>query len=274
MRFSAGNFFLALLWLCGAFSAQAQDSCTFQCRIKMPAQYAAADVLGNLYVINGFDIVKFDSTGRQMAKYSNNRLETPHAIDVSNPMKMLVWYDYFQTLVFLDRNMTELGRLNLIDVGLGLAVDPVMASDGNIWIYNLDTYKLLKINTLGEVLLESQPLTLLAENMANALINSAGIRENGEQVFLGFDNVGIVSFDIFAQNPKVVFLTPYFLRFEILERTGIAADAAGVFYRFDTNRLAFDKPVGVKCLIDGPTFWLSRRKVFQLKKDMLEVYRF
>ncbi|MBK6993690.1 MAG: hypothetical protein IPH31_01715 [Lewinellaceae bacterium] len=143
-----------------SLSIKAQDTCVFLFTIPQNAHFATADHLANTYLLHGFEVEKYDSTGRFVSRYSNNRLGVPAFLDASNPLKILVWYADFQTAVFLDRNMTELGRLNVAEAGLAMRSSIAMASDANLWAYDMASY-LAKFPPQEKNLLKANRLVLV-----------------------------------------------------------------------------------------------------------------
>ncbi len=191
-----------LLWFL-PLVAKAQDTCVWLHLIPKTADFATADHLSNTYLIQGFELEKYDSTGRLVTRYSNNRLGTPAFLDVSNPLKIMAWYADFQTAVFLDRNLTELGSVNLNQAGYPAVRCLASSADGNLWAYDEATSYLLKLSTAGEKLLESQPLNLeFAQRFAPTCIRDDG----GQAVFLSDPLQGVAIFDPFAQMNKVLLI--------------------------------------------------------------------
>ncbi|MDX1912181.1 MAG: hypothetical protein SFV22_11870 [Saprospiraceae bacterium] len=158
--------------------------------------------MSNIYILSAENAVeKYDSTGRLVTRYTNNRLGAAEWIDAANPLKILVWYAGFQTAVFLDRNLTELGRLNLSQLGYPAVRCLASSADGNIWVYDEGSSHLLKLSASGEKLLESQPLNLA---FARPFAPVCARDDGGQAVFLGDPAQGIAVFDPFAQLNRVV----------------------------------------------------------------------
>ena len=174
-------------------------------RLAVQARYAEADQLSNVYLISVQNAVeKYDSSGRLLTRYSNNRLGRAERLDASNPLKILVWYPDFQTLVWLDRNLTELGILSLSEAGFAMPSAIAAASDGNLWLYDESQFRLLKVSPEGKILVESQDFNLLFSQITRVVaikespaeITAAGAQ--GNEVFLMTEREGIQRFNIFG----------------------------------------------------------------------------
>ncbi len=185
--------------LLGTLSAVAQsDAEALVLRNSLPvrARFATADNLGNLYLITPQNAVeKYAIDGRLLARYTNNRSGMAKSIDAANPMKVLVWYADFRTVVFLDRNLTPLGTLNLIEAGYPEVRTVGAAADGHLWIYDEVTFQLKKISPEGALLAESPQLNaLLAERLP-----IDRLCDDGSQVYAFSAQHGLLLFDSYGQ---------------------------------------------------------------------------
>lgn len=250
--------------------AIAQDTCVFLFTIPQNARFATADHLANTYVLQGFELEKHDSTGRLVTRYTNNRLGMPAFLDATNPLKLLLWYADFQTAVFLDRNLTELGSLNLTLLGLPAVRVVATAADGNLWVYDEASAQLLKLSSAGERLLESQPLNLeFPQRFSPTCVRDDG----GQAVLLSDPAQGLAVFNPFSQLDKIL-LIKNLARFEVengvlyyLEEEGIRIES---WRGLSSRSIPFPPPGQV----EGSTFWLSKRRLFRRVSGGLEVFGF
>ncbi|MEO6037319.1 MAG: hypothetical protein ABIQ93_02830 [Saprospiraceae bacterium] len=187
---------MGLLFLTSASFAQNADSLTLVQTLAIPAaSFVTTDNLSNLYVLTADNALeKYDGEGRRLARYSNNRLGPASGIDVTNPLKLLLWYADFRTAVFLDRSLTELGTLSLDAAGFSVVRSVSMSFDGNVWVYDEALFTLKKISPEGLVLFETPPLNQLTATPPSA----DALREIGNQVYLADQRQGIFVFDQYA----------------------------------------------------------------------------
>ncbi len=176
-------------------AAQSTDTLALIQTLPISANFATTDNLGNVYVL-GTDnaLQKFNADGTRLARYSNNRLGPATSVDATNPLKLMLWYADFRTVVFLDRSLTELGSLQLDAVGFSLVRNVAMSFDGNLWVYDEALFKLKKITPEGSVLFETPALNQLVASPPTA----DDLREIGNQVFLADQRQGIFVFDQYA----------------------------------------------------------------------------
>jgi len=122
---------------------------------------ATVDPLGCIFYATGSnEIVKLGLDGKRSAFYSNNSLGNVKTIDVTNPFKILVFYPEFYTIVFLDRQLVEINRQNLMDRGFGEILLAGHSRDGHIWLFDELDHKLKKMNLQGNTIAESGDLRL------------------------------------------------------------------------------------------------------------------
>lgn len=200
-RLAPGPLLLLVMALLPALlPAQEPDTLALVQRLPRTARFAAADHLGNIYLIcSDNQIEKYNGAGVLLTRFSNNQLGRAAALDVSNPLKSLVWYADFRTAVFLDRSLTPLGTLNLIDAGYPEVRTLCMARDGNLWIYDEVNFKLRKIQPDGSQLYESQALNMLLPDRMNITL----LQDDGNRVYAIDPALGMLLFDVYGQFQKL-----------------------------------------------------------------------
>ena len=120
------------------------------------------DPLGNLYVVDGNDrVTKFDSTGRNVFHIVNNNLGEVHSIDVGNPFKILMFYRDQQTILLLDRTLSEIQRIHLPDWKVSDVTAACLSPDNAIWIFNGTERTLTKMDDTGNPILTSNPFDII-----------------------------------------------------------------------------------------------------------------
>lgn len=177
------------------------DTFVLQQTLPVQARYATADNLGNTYLITPQNAVeKYAPDGRLLTRYTNNRLGRAAMLDVANPLKVLVWYADFRTVVFLDRSLTVLGELNLFSAGYPEVRTLAAAADGNLWLYDEVAFQLKKTTPEGAVLFESPALNLIQSER----IAVTTIRDDGTQVLASDPDRGVLCFDVYGQFQRIL----------------------------------------------------------------------
>lgn len=191
---------LLLLFSCVQVCAQTEPkaaSIESQNRwIRETVRFFETDALGRIWVVDQKNQIHlYDENGIKKYSFADNRLGPITSIDVSNPLKALIFYGDFGIIRFLDNTLTEVEQIKLQDSGKFFNVAAAaLSNDNNIWIYDIQWQRIHKINSSFEILRETNVFNdlglagfkpfKLAEK-ANLLV--AGSKENG---FVIFDNFG------------------------------------------------------------------------------------
>ncbi len=85
-----------------------------------------------------------------MRRYGNVYL-----LDVTNPLKILLYYKDFSTVVMLDRFMNRINTVDFRKAGIFQAKAVGLSYDNNIWIYDEQSARLKKISDDGKLLSET-----------------------------------------------------------------------------------------------------------------------
>ena len=204
-----GQFTLTIsIFFLTIFSAFAQAQTNFlnlekQLTLEVKAKSATTDQFGNIYIISPKnEIVKYDSEGNELFRYSNSRLGGISYFDAGNPFNLLLFYKSFNTVKILDRTLTETGVFHLFDMGLFNANCMSVSDDKHLWIFDKDNHQLKKFHFSGRLVVASQQLNqLLQKNLSPSMI-----KEIGNRVYLYDGASGIYVFDVLG---KFLHFYPY-----------------------------------------------------------------
>ncbi|MFM9055167.1 MAG: hypothetical protein ACKOQY_00540 [Bacteroidota bacterium] len=103
--------------------------------------------MGNLYVVSGAEIQKFSPSGAPGVRYSRKDLGTPTSIDVSNPLRILIFYAEFALINITDNNLVDQSEIDLRSLGYLQPRAAAIAPDQGIWIFDEIIGALIKIDT-------------------------------------------------------------------------------------------------------------------------------
>jgi len=121
------------------------------------------DNLGNLFIINANNqIKKRNANGDSVGVFNDVRkFGKVFSIDASNPLKVLVYYKDFGTIVVLDRFLNIRNTIDLRQTGI-LQVSAIAQSyDNNIWLFDELDNKIKKLDELGKLLSASVDFRML-----------------------------------------------------------------------------------------------------------------
>lgn len=159
-------------------------------------KFLEIDELNQIYLLETSGrLIQYSSKGDSLTMYNDiKRFGIPDRLDVSNPMRPLLFFPAYSTMVMLDRLLTYRGSLSFrklqqIQTNLG-----INAYDGNFWIYDEQEFKLKKINAEGNVLTESADLRLLLQDAPKP----AALFESEQHVVLYDPGIGFFLFDLYG----------------------------------------------------------------------------
>lgn len=178
-----------------ALKGNAQPSFSAGLTIDATCDYFHTDPLGNLYLAEGFSLIKYNNDGKIAARYSNPEFGNIKAVDVMDPFRILLFYGDFNLVVLLDKELNELGSPVLLD-DLGFPDVPMVCSSskGGFWIYDGFENKLFRFNKNLEK--EIKGVTLSSLITPGMILTD--MKEKNNQVFLHFEGIGILVLDIFG----------------------------------------------------------------------------
>jgi len=156
------------------------------------------DNLGNLYLIFSTNqIKKLDTNLDSVAIFNDTkRFGDLYTIDVSNPLKVLVFYKDFATVLMLDRQLNIKNVIDLRQQNIFQVAAISQSNDNNVWLFDEVEYKLKKIDNYGKLLMETPDFRLLF-NDSHAFIPKY-IIDNNNLLYLYHQNVGWKVFDYYG----------------------------------------------------------------------------
>lgn len=169
--------------------------------IKAKTDFFAVDNIGNVYAIKEGELVKYVSNGKLFAKYSNLKLGNIHSVDVTNPLKLLLYYKDFQQLVFLDNQLSvNSNDISLETLGYEQTELVCAGANNSFWIFDKQNNELLRFNQNSKLIASTGNLKqqLRAEITPNFMLEYNGF------LYLNCPENGIYVFDIFGAFSKLI----------------------------------------------------------------------
>ncbi len=169
--------------------------------IPVKAKYFATDKLNQFYTVTDKnEIIKFDSKGKEVFRYTNNYLDNLTHLDATDPFNILLYYPDFLSVITLDRTMNETGNFDLSNLNFIQVKAIGTSNDNNIWLFDEVAFKLKKINRNGTVLRQSVDLNLQMNHKPKPVF----LIERENAVFVNDPEYGIIVFNIFGEYDSVL----------------------------------------------------------------------
>lgn len=153
----------------------------------------ALDNLDNLYVVSSTgQVKKFNNRGDSMAVFNGVRAYGKlHSIEVTNPLKPLLFYRDFSTVVVLDRLLSNRSSLDLRRYNVLQPSAIALSYDNNIWVFDQFDNKLKKLDEGGNLLLQTTDF----RQLFNQTISPQKIIDANGLLYLADSTQGIFVFD-------------------------------------------------------------------------------
>ena len=105
------------------------------------------DDLGNVYVVRSNNsLVKFTETGDSSTFYRSVLNGDIGSVDVTNPLRVVVYYPSYAKVILLDRMLAPKNELDLKKINIVPNASVALSADGNLWVYDKFNARLLKID--------------------------------------------------------------------------------------------------------------------------------
>ena len=172
-----------------------------QFSIPVSVREVVSDHLQNIYAITELnEIIKYNKNGQFLFNFNDYTQGTLSHLDASNPLNLLLFYEDFQTLMILDRTLTEQTRINLSALDIPVVTAVGWSRDNQIWVYDDLNFKLKKISTREEVTASGENLSLILPEIPHP--TQISVYQNW--VYLNDPQIGLLVFDQFAQYDRTI----------------------------------------------------------------------
>ncbi|HEX4851570.1 MAG TPA: hypothetical protein VFV08_12220 [Puia sp.] len=256
------------LMLAAVSQAQSDSSMGITQQIAGDIVDFSVDNLGNIYLLSSNNqLKKLSPQGDSLAVYNDvRRFGQVYNIDVTNPLKILVFYREFGTIVELDRFLHLINPIDLRSLGIFQAKAVGLAYDNNIWIYDELDAKLKRVGDDGTLIDQTTDLRQFADPVPEPQM----IIDQGGFVYLYDSTKGVYNFDYYGAFQKHL---PFigWRDFSVIDKNMLGWDQHYFFrYQF-TNPEILRQPI--------PSSYLPASKIlimpgviYVLKSDTLEIY--
>jgi glutaredoxin-related protein len=265
---------LYIFFYCFAFSitvwSQVDTSYKLIAVIKGDIVDFTVDNLDNVYILNSTDqLKKYSAAGDSVAVFNNvKKYGRISSVDVSNPLKVLLYYKDFSSLVVLDRllavrNTIDLRRQNIFQVN---AV--AQSYDNNIWLYDDNESKLKKIDDEGKLLLETADFRLLFGDAPHI----ENIYDQDGFVYLYDPGFGVYVFDYYGALRNKIMLSGW-KNFKVAGKF-IFGTNNDTFHKYELRTYRVDDQKFPSPLRNSLKFNFTSTRLYGLKKDELDIFSF
>ncbi len=164
--------------------------------IAKDVSFYKVDEIGNVYFVDKLNtLTKYEPSVPRYIKYADVKSGRIHSIDVSNPLRVVVFYADQFVVKFLDVNLTEINSFKVKDVYPEGWIRLVCSSNNNgLWMYDELSRKLIKVGEQLITQFQTGDLYLVTRKK----INPDFMIEFGDELFLNDPKIGLMVFDLFG----------------------------------------------------------------------------
>jgi hypothetical protein len=191
---------LSLFFFCIVMSVVtviAQNDSSFTLAKTYPGDfsYFTIDNLDNVYLLSNTNQLKKISPNGDVVLFNDvRRYGKLFSIDATNPLKVLLYYKNFSTVVVLDRFLNVRNTINLRQQNI-FKVKAIAASyDNNIWLFDEGDATLKKIDDNGSVLMTSVDF----RNIFDSVPSPDQITDRDKFLYLYDSTKGFYTFDYYG----------------------------------------------------------------------------
>ena len=260
-----------LLLLYQPLAAQTDTSFRLVRSINLVSADFAVDKLENLYVLTtGDQLKKFSSAGDSMAVFNDvRRFGKLHSFDVSNPLKPLLFYKDFSTIVLLDRQLSLRGSIDLRKQNIIQVSAAARSYDNNIWLFDALDNKLKKVGENGTLLLETPDFRTI---FSEAFVPEK-IIDHDNSLYLFAPGLGVMQFDYFGTFQKK-FVLPQWQNISLLQKNLIGT-TSGSISLFNTSNLMMQHQYQFPSSFGSfNQYLIGNSQLFARTKDSINIYSF
>jgi hypothetical protein len=228
------------------------------------------DNLDNIYLLSSNNQVKkLNANGDSVAIFNDvKKFGQASLIDVSNPLKVLLYYRDFATIVVLDRflnirNTIDLRKQNIFQVS---AIG--QSYDNKIWLYDEMDSKLKKIDEDGKLLLETPEFRQLFDMSPTP----QKIFDQDQYVYLYDSAQAVFVFDYYGALKNKILISSW-KNFKVAGKYIFGSKDSKLF-RYDIRTFRVEEWQMPAQLTDAKSFNFSASRLYALRKDAIDIYSF
>ncbi len=230
----------------------------------------SVDNLDNIYLLNSTNQVKkLNANGDSVAIFNDvKKFGQATLIDVSNPLKVLLFYRDFATIVVLDRllnvrNTIDLRKQNILQVrAIG------QSYDNKIWLYDEVENKLKKIDEDGKLFLETPDFRQLFGDAPSP----QKIFDQDQFVYLYDSAKAVFVFDYYGALKNKILIAGW-QNFKVAGKY-IFGSAGNKLFRYDIKTFRVDEWKMPDELYLSKSFNFSSTRLYAFKNGGIEIYSF
>lgn len=247
--------------LLSSVSGQTDTGFQFVRKIAGDVQSFTVDNLDNIYILNSRNqLKKYNVNGDSVAIFNDvRRFGKASIVDVSNPLKVLLYYKDFATIIMLDRFLNVVNTVDLRKSNVLQARAIGQSFDNKIWVYDELENKLKKIDEDGKLLQETPDFRLLFD----VTPQPQKIFDENKFVYLYDSLAGVNVFDYYGTLKNNILI----YKWQNFKVSGnyIFGSKTDSLYRYDIRSFQYDDWKMPEPIRDAKSFNFTGSRLYALR---------
>lgn len=174
-------------------------------QVNANADIVLNDALGNIYTVKENNLILYSNEGKKLYTYSNSFLGNISMIDVTDPMRILLFFKEFNKVIFLSNKLAEIGSpIELDNSGYSQVSICCTSNSGGFWIFDSQMLQLIHLNSN----LEADRKGTIIQSVFNKSENiPVKLLENNDIIYMSVPKTGLLLFDKFGVFKKLIPIT-------------------------------------------------------------------
>jgi len=261
------HIFFAFLFTC--FHTNGQDT-SFVLHKSIRADIAdfSVDNLGNIYLLSSDNqLKKLGPRGDSLAVYNEvRRYGKIFSMDVTNPLKILLYYKEFGTIVMVDRFLSIVNTIDLRSLNIFQAKAIGLSYDNNVWIYDDLEAKLKRIRDDGSLVSATTDI----RQFVDAVPDPSFVIDQSGLVYLYDTTKGVYIFDHYGAFQRQVDLVGW-KDFNVIEKSLLGRNQQ-YFLRYQAGNPGIQQQTIPTAYLPANKIIIMPNAIYVLKSGTLEIY--
>ena len=169
--------------------------------IESKATYVTFDNLGHFYAVDDDQISKYSEKGDFLLTESFKTLGDITTVDVTNPLKILLFYFDYGQIAFTDNRLAIRGDVLALDqFGLVQTGAACTSYNNGFWVFDQVTFELIRYDRNFRVVNKTANI----QQIVGTEIHPSFMREDGNWLYISNPQSGILVFDIYGTYYKTI----------------------------------------------------------------------
>ncbi|MBS1598187.1 MAG: hypothetical protein JST75_08175 [Bacteroidetes bacterium] len=262
------NYIVFLLMLIGVYARSQDTDFTLSKTIRGDIVDFSVDNLGNIYLLSSDNqLKKIGPKGDSLAVYNDvRRYGNIYSMDVTNPLKILLFYKEFGTIVMVDRFLSVVNTIDLRSLNIFQVKAVGLAYDNNVWIYDDLEAKLKRIRDDGSLVSATTDIRQFVDVVPDPVF----IADQSGLVYLYDTAKGVYIFDHYGAFQKQLQFVAW-KDFNVIDKSLLGRDE-NYFLRYQSGNPQVQQQPIPPAYLPSNKIIIMPNAVYVLKQGRLEIY--